>query len=233
MKYSLTPGKGGFVDNSDLGLVLSALYRLVVISSLISHCVCIAIACRCAFAAISSQVMTLLVSSHPLPRRHFLTLISPPFYSHFTHKQQEYTNITKMAGDKAPVQIRTRKFIRNALLKRRQFVIDVVHPGRANVPKAELQEKLMDMYKVGSASLIQLFGFRTVFGGGKSTGFALIYDNEEAEKKYEPKYRLARVGLTKAREGSRKQIKEKKNRDLKVWGVGRRIARHKAKKAQA
>ena len=37
----------------------------------------------------------------------------------------------------------------------------------------------------------------------------------------------------KAREGSRKQIKEKKNRDLKVWGVGRRIARHKAKKANA
>jgi small subunit ribosomal protein S24e len=137
-----------------------------------------------------------------------------------------------MAGDKSPVQIRTRKFIRNALLKRRQFVIDVVHPGRANVPKAELQEQLMTMYKVSSATLIQLFGFRTVFGGGKSTGFALIYDNEEAERKYEPKYRLARAGLVKAREGSRKQIKEKKNRDKKVWGVGRRIARHKAKKAQ-
>jgi hypothetical protein len=27
-----------------------------------------------------------------------------------------------MAGDKLPVQIRTRKFIRNALLARRQFV---------------------------------------------------------------------------------------------------------------
>jgi hypothetical protein len=32
------------------------------------------------------------------------------------------------------------------------------------------------------------------------------------------------------REGSRKQIKEKKNRGLKVWGVGRRTARHKANK---
>jgi small subunit ribosomal protein S24e len=37
--------------------------------------------------------------------------------------------------------------------------------------------------------------------------------------------------LAKKREGSRKQIKEKKNRDKKVFGVGRRIARHKAKKA--
>jgi len=136
-------------------------------------------------------------------------------------------------GDKSAVQIRTRKFIRNALLKRRQFVIDVVHPGRANVPKSELQEKVMEMYKVSQASLIQLFGFRTAYGGGKSTGFALIYDNEEAERKYEPKYRLARVGLVKGREGSRKQIKEKKNRDKKIWGVGRRIARHKAKKASA
>jgi small subunit ribosomal protein S24e len=136
-------------------------------------------------------------------------------------------------GDKSAVQIRTRKFIRNALLKRRQFVIDVVHPGRANVSKSELQEKVMEMYKVSQASLIQLFGFRTAYGGGKSTGFALIYDNEEAERKYEPKYRLARVGLVKGREGSRKQIKEKKNRDKKIWGVGRRIARHKAKKASS
>jgi small subunit ribosomal protein S24e len=32
-----------------------------------------------------------------------------------------------------------------------------------------------------------------VFGGGKSTGFALIYDTLEAAKKYEPKFRLARV----------------------------------------
>ena len=40
---------------------------------------------------------------------------------------------------------------------------------------------------------IFLFGFRTAFGGGRSTGFALIYDTAEAAKKYEPKYRLARV----------------------------------------
>jgi hypothetical protein len=37
--------------------------------------------------------------------------------------------------------------------------------------------------------------------------------------------------LAKPREGSRKQKKEKKNREKKVWGVGKRAARHKAKKA--
>lgn len=136
-----------------------------------------------------------------------------------------------MAGDKSPVQIRTRKFIRNALLARRQFVVDIIHPGRANVSKAELQEKLGEMFKVTEITRIITFGFRTAFGGGKSTGFALVYDTIEDAKKYEPKYRLARIGLAPARSGSRKQIKEKKNRDKKVFGVGRRIARHKAKKA--
>jgi hypothetical protein len=51
------------------------------------------------------------------------------------------------------VQIRTRKFINNALLARRQFVIDVIHPGRANVSKSELQEKLGDMFKVSTPPL--------------------------------------------------------------------------------
>jgi small subunit ribosomal protein S24e len=129
-----------------------------------------------------------------------------------------------------PVQIRTRKFIRNALLARRQFIVDIIHPGRANVAKAELQEKLATMYKAPEANIF-LFGFRTDFGGGKSTGFALIYDTAEAAKKYEPKYRLARVGLADKRSGSRKQIKEKKNRGKKVFGVGRRMLKHKAKKA--
>ena len=138
-----------------------------------------------------------------------------------------------MGGEKLPVQIRTRKFIRNALLSRRQFVIDVIHPGRPNVPKAELQEKLAEMYKTQDTNTIMVFGFRTHFGGGKSSGFALIYDSIEAAKKYEPKYRLARNGLEKKKEGSRKQIKEKKNRGKKVWGVGRRAIKHKAKKAAA
>lgn len=87
------------------------------------------------------------------------------------------------------------------------------------------------MYKVNEVSRVITFGFRTAFGGGSSTGFCLIYDSIDAAKKYEPKYRLARVGLEKKREGSRKQIKEKKNRDKKVWGLGKRLARHKAKKA--
>ena len=46
------------------------------------------------------------------------------------------------ADTQAPVTIRTRKFITNRLLARRQFVVDILHPSRANVSKAELQEKI-------------------------------------------------------------------------------------------
>nr|DAD25371.1 TPA_asm: hypothetical protein HUJ06_026835 [Nelumbo nucifera] len=52
-----------------------------------------------------------------------------------------------MADSKA-VTIRTRKFMTNRLLSRKQFIIDVLHPGRANVSKAELKEKLARMYEV-------------------------------------------------------------------------------------
>ncbi|KAK9919607.1 hypothetical protein M0R45_028193 [Rubus argutus] len=119
-----------------------------------------------------------------------------------------------MADNKA-VTIRTRKFMTNRLLSRKQFVIDVLHPGRPNVSKAELKEKLARMYEVKDTNAIFVFKFRTHFGGGKSTGFGLIYDSVENAKKFEPKYRMV---LTKV-EKSRKQLKERKNRAKKIRGT--------------
>ena len=49
------------------------------------------------------------------------------------------------------------------------------------------------MYDVKDTNAIFVFKFRTHFGGGKSTGFGLIYDSVENAKKFEPKYRLIRV----------------------------------------
>ena len=86
-------------------------------------------------------------------------------------------------------------------------------------------------HKVSDNNLIVIFGLRNKFGGGKSTGFCLIYDSLEAIKKIEPKYRLIRNGIEEKKESSRKQIKEAKNRKKKIRGTGRRIANHKAKKA--
>ncbi|KAJ1691076.1 hypothetical protein LUZ63_015231 [Rhynchospora breviuscula] len=134
-----------------------------------------------------------------------------------------------MADSKA-VTLRTRKFMTNRLLSRRQFVIDVLHPGRANVSKSELKEKLASLYDVKDANCIFVFKFRTHFGGGKSTGFGLIYDNLDAAKKYEPKYRLIRNGLATKVEKSRKQMKERKNRAKKIRGVKKTKAGDAAKK---
>ena len=57
------------------------------------------------------------------------------------------------------------------------------------------------------------------FGGGKSTGFGLIYDNIDMAKKFEPSYRLVRAELAKKVDKSRKQIKERKNRTKSVRGI--------------
>ncbi|KAK1666828.1 hypothetical protein QYE76_054987 [Lolium multiflorum] len=117
------------------------------------------------------------------------------------------------------ITLRTRKFMTNRLLSRKQFVLEVIHPGRANVPKTELKDKLAKMYDVKEPNCIVVFKFRTHFGGGKSTGFGLIYDSVDSAKKFEPKYRLIRNGLATKAGKSRKQIKERKNRSKKIRGV--------------
>lgn len=52
------------------------------------------------------------------------------------------------------------------------------------------------MYKT-TPDVVFVFGFKTQFGGGKTTGFAMVYDTLDYAKKNEPKYRLARVSLKK------------------------------------
>ncbi|KAH7110564.1 ribosomal protein L23/L15e core domain-containing protein [Dendryphion nanum] len=128
------------------------------------------------------------------------------------------------------VTLRTRKFIRNPLLGRRQMVIDVLHPNRANVSKDELRGKLAELYKAKKDD-ISVFGFRTQFGGGKSTGFALIYESAEAMKKFEPHYRLVRYGLaSKIEKASRQQRKQRKNRSKEIRGTAKAKGAKKDKK---
>merc|ERR1711957_1106130 len=115
--------------------------------------------------------------------------------------------------------VRTRKFKQNPLLGRRQFVLDIIHPGMANVSKKDLATKLASMYKVHDSQCIQLFGFKTQFGGGRSTGFGLIYENLDKMKKFEPKYRLRRAGLLGKKDGpGRRAKKDTKNRMKKARG---------------
>ncbi|KAI9460944.1 ribosomal protein L23/L15e core domain-containing protein [Lactarius psammicola] len=137
-----------------------------------------------------------------------------------------------MADNSAPVTIRTRKFITNRLLSRRQFVVDVLHPSRPPISRTELSEKLAAIYKADKARIVP-FGFKTHFGGGRSTGFALIYDSEETQRKFEPKYRLVRAGLSpKVEKASRKLRKERKNRAKKFRGTKKVKAAEPPKKGK-
>ncbi|ESQ32210.1 hypothetical protein EUTSA_v10005344mg, partial [Eutrema salsugineum] len=74
-------------------------------------------------------------------------------------------------------------------------------------------------YEVKDPNANFVFKLRTYFGGGKSSGFGLIYDTVEIAKKFEPKYRLIRNGLDTKIERSRKQMKERKKRAKKIRGV--------------
>merc|ERR1712029_354020 len=117
------------------------------------------------------------------------------------------------------VTVRTRKYMTNRLLARRQMVVDILHPNRASVPKTEIREKLAKMYKC-TADRIFAFGFRTNFGGGKTSGFALIYDSMDVAKKFEPKFRLRRQGVIEpAAKTTKNKRRGRKNRMKKVRGI--------------
>nr|XP_019013024.1 30S small subunit ribosomal protein S24e [Kwoniella pini CBS 10737]OCF51805.1 30S small subunit ribosomal protein S24e [Kwoniella pini CBS 10737] len=134
------------------------------------------------------------------------------------------------ADPQGPVTIRTTQFITNRLLNRRQFIVTIFHPTRANISRSELGEKLAGLYKT-EAARVSVFGLKTKFGGGVSTGFGLIYDDEESQKKFEPKHRLVRSGLAdKVVKASRKLRKERKNRSKKVRGKAKTKAAEPAKK---
>lgn len=98
-------------------------------------------------------------------------------------------------------------------------MVDIIHPKMATVPKKEVQSKLAKMYKVLDENLVVVFGLRTAFGGGKSTGFGLIYDSSQLLARYEPKHRKIRAGLLKKVERSRQQIKVRKNKANKAVGL--------------
>src|SRR5574343_128893 len=62
----------------------------------------------------------------------------------------------------------------------------------ANVPKAQIKTKLASLLK-SKEEQIAIFGLKTKFGGGRTTGFATIYDSVDLRKKYDSKKMLRRV----------------------------------------
>lgn len=72
----------------------------------------------------------------------------------------------------------------HGLLQRKQTIIDVLHSGKATIPETEIRKKLANMYKT-TPDVIFVFGFRTHFAGGKTTGVGVIYDSLDYAKQNE------------------------------------------------
>ncbi|KAB0365350.1 hypothetical protein FD754_009506 [Muntiacus muntjak] len=109
------------------------------------------------------------------------------------------------------VTIRTRKFMTNRLLQQKQMVIDVLHPGKATVPKTEIREKLAKMYKTTPFWSDSLQNQRDL-NYNLPLHLCIWIQNP---------FWLARHGLYEKKKTSRKQRKERKNRMKKVRGTAK------------
>ena len=68
----------------------------------------------------------------------------------------------------------------------------MIHPDLPNVPKVEIKKKLAANNKCKEDCIV-VYGLKTKFGGGKSTGFALVYTDLDSRKKYDSRKSLLRV----------------------------------------
>ena len=57
----------------------------------------------------------------------------------------------------------------------------MIHPEMPNVKREAIKESLAKKFNT-KAERISIFGLKTKFGGGRSSGFALIYNSLEDKK---------------------------------------------------
>ena len=108
----------------------------------------------------------------------------------------------------------------NRLLNRVQMVVDCYHSAEQNVTKEQIREVIKNKFKKQHIVLIQV---KKLFGGGRTKGIALVYDNEESLKKIETVRRVDREAKEKLAPKDRKKGGKKKE--------GRKVK--KVKKHQA
>merc|ERR1719272_518968 len=112
------------------------------------------------------------------------------------------------------------KMKQNPLLDRKQCAIQVLHPDSGNISKASIKTALAQKLK-SQEDRISVFGMQTKFGGGRSSGFALIYASVESKRKFDSKTMCKRDGLISKRPQGRKALKEIKSRKKRVWATAK------------
>ena len=116
----------------------------------------------------------------------------------------------------------------NKLLNRVQMIVNVFHPADLKVTKEQIREKVKEKFKKPHVSV---FGVKKLYGGGRTKCFCLVYDSEDAMKKFEPPSRIKRTELEKippkdrkpkGKKEGRKVLKVKKHQGQKKRGTKRR-----------
>jgi small subunit ribosomal protein S24e len=124
-----------------------------------------------------------------------------------------------------------RKQIENKLLDRTQFVVDLKHSGTQAPTREEIKDIISTKLPADKARVV-VFGLHTQFGGGRTTGFGLVYKSLDALKVIEPKHRLIKAGLAEKSKKTRRMRKNSRKQKMKVWGSGVRAVKHKTRRQQ-
>merc|ERR1712007_70060 len=128
---------------------------------------------------------------------------------------------TYRKSDIMSMNVRTRKYMTNRLLNRKQMIVDISHGEDATPSAKKVRESLAKMYK-STPDCVIVYGMQTKFGGGSTSGFANIYDSLDYLKKNEVRFRQVRAGICERIEKkARAQRRQLKNRQKKVKGTAK------------
>merc|ERR1711941_173402 len=101
---------------------------------------------------------------------------------------------TYRKSDIMSMNVRTRKYMTNRLLNRKQMIVDISHGEDATPSATKVREALAKMCK-STPDCVIVYGMQTKFGCGSTTGFANVYDSLDYLKKNEIRFRQVRAGL--------------------------------------
>ena len=116
------------------------------------------------------------------------------------------------------LHVRFSKVKNNRLLSRVQMIVDVYHDRKTNVTKEQIREALKKRFNKSHIVLVRV---KQLFGGGRTKGIALVYDNEEAMKRNETEKKLSREARERLPPKDRKKSQGKKKEGRKVKKVKR------------
>ena len=97
---------------------------------------------------------------------------------------------------------------------RHWFQIHVLHLGRGNLSKPEIQKETGKKFGITGTQQIFIYCFRTY--GQRSSGFGLAYDKLEDAIKYEPNHRLVKNKIRDLGKKTQKNTGKKKQRKFVV-----------------